>query len=123
MRQQEAGSNISAIRIADCDQLPLIDPVFSRGVGGELGKIVSLPLKIFQVENAFSEAAKKSRHAVFQHSSPRAKQRRAGSQLMAERDQISFIAAGAMQEQQSYFGIGVLGTNEAMNETGFCGDH
>src|SRR5206468_10780643 len=44
--------------------------------------------------------AEESRHAVLQHLAARSKQRRAGSHHFAQRQQIVFIAAGAVQEKQ-----------------------
>ena len=69
-----------------------------------MASCVGLQFQIFQIEDAFGEAAKKSGHAVFQHSPARAEQRRAGDKLLAERDQVVLIAAGSVQEQQSDLG-------------------
>src|ERR1700732_3848480 len=54
----------------------------------------------FFIEHAFRKPPEESRHAVLQDLTAWRKQRRAGSDHLAERHQVVFVSSGAMQDEQ-----------------------
>ena len=52
------------------------------------------------VEDAFGETAEEARHAAFQHLAARRKQSRFWRDHVAQADQVVFVAAGAVQQQE-----------------------
>jgi len=121
--QQYAGCDVCAVRITHCDDLSSVQPVFFRGVHDELPQCFRLNLEIIEIENAGGETPKKPRHAVFEYASTRAEQRSAREKLVAQWDQVLFIAACSMQKQQSDWGPSRFGSDEAMNKVGIGDDH
>jgi hypothetical protein len=61
---------------------------------------VRAALDVGEVEHPLGEALEKARRAALEHIAARAQQRGAGRELAADREQIVFVAAGAMEQQQ-----------------------
>ena len=60
---------------------------------------MSAPRQIFDVEHALGEPAEEARHAALQHLAARTEQSRLWRNGAAQRQQVGFITAGAVQEQ------------------------
>lgn len=70
---------------------------------------------VILVENAFRKAAEEPGHAIFQHPSARTQHGCSGKQGLTYRDQVPFIASGAMQKQKSDR-VALLRRNELVDE-------
>src|SRR5260370_48889 len=90
-----------------------VDLVVLRRSDDKVRQFMGAPLQILQIENAFGESSKEPRHAVLQNFAARAEQRSVRIELVPERNQIAFIAAASVQQQQSSL---CLATNEFVNE-------
>src|SRR5690348_14189515 len=98
MQQQKACRNVSAIRVAQCNQFVLCHTVILCSGLEEIVQLMRLKLQIVDVEYSFREASEKPGHAVFDHAPPRAEQRSSGQQLAAQRQEILFVSSCAMQQ-------------------------
>ena len=65
----------------------------------EVGEFVGAMDEVGFVEDAGGETTEEAGLAVFEDLSARAEQRGAGAQESAERDEIVFVAAGAVEEE------------------------
>ena len=66
----------------------------------KIGQGLRAFFNVCEVKNPFSETPEESWHAVFKYVTARAEQRGAGRQILSEREQIVFVSARAMKEQQ-----------------------
>src|SRR5205807_8154306 len=73
-----------------------------RQLVGALGQIV-------KVEHAFRQATEEAQHAALKHVAPGAQQGRLRSDGATQRQQVGFVAAGAVQQQQSHARSGSAG--------------
>jgi len=97
-QEQKRGRDVGAIGVAHGD-----DPTEVL-VGGlvfdEIGQFVRSADEVFLIEDSRSEAAEESRGTVFQDLSAGAEQGGAGAELAAETDQVVFISAGAVEQEE-----------------------
>ena len=66
----------------------------------EIGQFVRSADEVFLIEDSRSKAAEESGGTVFQDLSAGAEQGGAGSELAAETDQVVFISAGAVEQEE-----------------------
>src|ERR1700704_2768305 len=74
--------------------------MFFRPNGNKIREFVRPRDNIFFIENALSQPPKKSRRAIFQNFPARAEQGRTVVDGAAERQEVIFVPAGAMQQEQ-----------------------
>src|SRR5436190_1079765 len=79
----------------------------------EIRQFVRAIFQILQIEYAFSESAKESRHPIFEHLASWAEQRSSGIELASKRDEIALVSASAVQKQQRAIGAA---RNELVNK-------
>ncbi len=84
-------------------------------LGDEGGEIVGAAAHVGFIEDAFCQTPEEARHAAFQHLTTRREQGGTRRDRPAERQQIVFIAAGAVQQEQRR-AAGHGGRLEAMDE-------
>lgn len=58
----------------------------------KVGQIAGLQFEVVEIEDAFGEPAKESRHPVLKHPSPRTGHCGARQELVAQWDQLPFVA-------------------------------
>lgn len=95
--QKHGRSDVGAVGIADGDN-------FSEMAAGalvfdEIGQFMGAADEVVFVEDARSQAAEEAGLAVFEDLSARAEQRGAGAEEASERDEVVFVAAGAVEEE------------------------
>ena len=98
--QHHRRGNVCAVGIADRDQRVLVETMFLRRRGDKIREFVRPRDDIFFIENALSQPPKKSRGAILQNFSSRTEQGRVGIDAATDREQVIFVAAGAVQQQQ-----------------------
>ena len=113
--EQNCRGNVRAIGITDRGHALRIEFISRRGGDHKISQFVRAADDVFFIEDAFSQAPEKSRHAVFEDLAARTEQRRGWIEIAAERNHVVFIAAGSMQEQESALGR-PRRWNKAMNE-------
>ena len=74
--------------------------MFCRGGADEIREGMRALFHIGKVEDPLAETAKETRLAIFEHVTPRTKQRRTRRKLTGKRDEIIFIPTRAVQEEQ-----------------------
>jgi hypothetical protein len=82
----------------------------------EIGELVGTTLKIIDIEDAFSQPAKKSGHSVFKHLATWAQKSGPGQQRSAEVEQIVLVASGSVEQQKCRRGFGTFAGDEAVHE-------
>ena len=91
--------------------------LISRGSRAhKIGEFMRAMNYVFFIEDAFSQAPEKSRHAVLENLAARTQQRRGGIEVASEGNHIVFIAARPMQEQKSALARPRWRWNKTMNE-------
>jgi hypothetical protein len=88
----------------------------TRGACDEVSQLMSTPDDVFFVKEAFREAPEKARHSVLEHPATRTDQRGTRSHLVPQSQQVVFIAARAMQQEQRHRS-GTGRRNKLMDET------
>ena len=66
VEQDETSRDVRSVRIANGDQLLRAEVVSLRSRLNELRQLFGPELEVLDIENAFREAAKETRHAIFQ---------------------------------------------------------
>jgi hypothetical protein len=103
--EEHGGGDVGAVGVADGDHLaevPACTLVFH-----EIGQLVGAANQIVLVENAGGDATEKTGLAILKDLSARTEQCGAGPEEAAERDQIVFVATGAVKEEEGGGGAGV----------------
>ena len=90
-----------------------IETIFPCRARRELRELVGTLNDIFLIEDTFGHASKESRCAIFQDSPALAQQRSIGSDCESEREQISFVSPGTMQQEQRLL---AFSWNKSINE-------
>ncbi len=99
-QQQQGRPDVGAVREPHGDYVVGIEPVFGGGRQHEVAERVRPGDEVGHVEHALGEAPEEARHPALDHVAARAQQAGAGQQHVAERDEIVFVAARAVEEQE-----------------------
>src|SRR5262245_56207538 len=70
------------------------------GRGDKVRQFVGAISQVFQVEYAFGQSTKESRHSIFQNFTARAQQSSIRIKLASQRNEIALVSARAMQKQE-----------------------
>lgn len=94
--QEHRGGDVGAVGIADGDDLP--EMMAFALVFDEIGQLMRAPDEIGFVENPGSQTTEEAELSVFVDFAARAEQRGFGADQLSQRDQVVFVAAGAVQQ-------------------------
>ena len=98
--QENGGRDVRAIGITDRGQRCSDRICIRSPPANKIGQFVRAPNDVFFIEDAFSQAPEKSRHAVFQDVSAQTQERGGRIQIAAEGDHVIFVSAGSMEEKK-----------------------
>ena len=102
--EEHRGGDVGAIGVADGDDFSEVLP--GGLVRNKVGKFVGATDEVVLVEHSGGEASEETGLAVFEDLSARAEQGGAGAEESAEGDQVVFVAAGAVEEEERGRGAG-----------------
>jgi hypothetical protein len=103
--QKHGGGDVGAVRVADGNDLPEI-MAFAL-VFDEFGELMRAFDEVDFIKNSGCDPAKEAELSVFNNLTARAEQRRAGADQFPKRDEIVFVPAGAVEQQERRRGSGV----------------
>src|SRR5215469_5342908 len=88
MKENQTGSDVRPIRIANRDQLFLAVPISFRCGVDELCQLLGAGLEILDIKNSFGKASKEAWHPVFQNLATHTQKSSPRPQLSSERQQV-----------------------------------
>jgi hypothetical protein len=99
--EEQLDGDVGAVGVAERDHARRVAPVVRAGLAHPARELLAARAQIVEVEVAHPAAREEARcDAVFEHLAARAEQRRLGSELAAEVDQLVLVATRAVQQQQ-----------------------
>lgn len=93
-----------------------IEFIARRRPASKIGQLVRAPDHVFFIEDAFTQAPEKSRQAILENIAPRTQQRGSWIKVAAQRDQVIFVSASSVQQQESPRGRACRRWNKTMSE-------
>ena len=119
--QHHGGSNVGTIGVAEREYAAGVEAVGDGRRANEASELLSSRPHFPGIEYTFRYPSKKSRRTVLQHISARAQDRGAGSNGLTDTDQIVFVAARAMENEESLTRSGIRCRHETVNEAKIFG--
>jgi len=111
---EEGGGDVGAVRKADGGQACRIDFVVTGGGDQEIGECVRAAGDVVEIENALGKATEEAELAVLVDVTSRAEDGGAWGELFSEWEQVEFVAAGAVEEQEGRSGGRSFGLEEVV---------
>ncbi len=100
MAQEQADADVRAVREAERNDAGRVEAVGGGRRADELRELIGAHEQVGNVEHTDREAAEEARRGSLSYLAERAEERRARSELPAERHQIVLVAARSVQQQE-----------------------
>src|SRR5688572_14707905 len=114
MLQQQTARDVRAIGETGSHQPGRVEAVVACGVANEACKVIGALREVFLIEHAFAQPPKKSQCPRLVHLSARTEHRRAWQERATERNEVVFVAAGTVEQEQGIVGVGTGSGYEAV---------